>query len=48
MMARGLEKGLLKRLALPRGVCIVHTDHPVMVYTQVFALYEHLGITFYI
>lgn len=27
---------------------MVHTEDPVMFYTQVFAIYEHLGVTFYI
>jgi hypothetical protein len=37
----GLVKGLLKRPALQPG-CVYGTHRsPVMVYTQVFALYEH-------
>src|SRR2546422_9378996 len=39
----GLVKGLPKRPALQAG-CVYGTHRsPVMVYTQVFALYEHFG-----
>ena len=46
-MARGVGKGLLEGPALQPGVCMAHTDPPVMVYTGsafadvVFAPYGH-------
>ena len=41
-MSRELVKDHLERPGLEPGVCMVHTDPPVMVYTQMFALYEHV------